>query len=246
MIKHLFLGLLTSLLIPSASSAAVITWNTQGISTDVPNGILSLDELQTSNSHTYIDVAELGIDIKVSGTQTMVLSTGDLNYTRPGSSIKFEFFETGTINPVALNGFKIDWLDLDSSETMGTFTVVDSAGITTVLDTSSSIFQLGSSLSTTDFNGSNGVNPDSIQSSFNGNWNNSNISFVTDLSNLSIRSFSIDATNGFIAPTSLTIGDIDISVANPVPEPSISYIWLMGACFGLYLHRQRHKRPTSN
>ena len=222
----------------ASQGACMITWNTQGVSTDVANGILSLDELTTSTSHTYVNVCGDGYDIRVSGSALMVASTGDLNYTAPNSSINFEFFQTGTTNPVVLDGFAIDWLDLDSTETMGVFTAVDAAGTAITLDTSSSYFILGASVGTTDLDGANGVNPDGINSTANGGYNNFDISFITDFSGLPIRSFSIDNTSGYIAPTSLTITDPIVIVSSPVPEPSSTALLGLGG-FAFALRRRR-------
>lgn len=205
----------------TAAQAGVITWNTQGQSTNVAAGQLSFDELRTSLSHTYQNVLGEGFDIRVSGSEKMRHSTGDLNYTARGSSIKFEFFQTGTTTPVALLGFKIDWLDLDASETMGPFTIVDASGNATILDTNSPFFIKGANIGVTDLDGSNGVNPDGLRSTADGNWSNTNISFITDFSSIAIRSFSIDQTNGFIAPTSITAGGASFSSSPPVvPEPT--------------------------
>ena len=85
---------------------------------------------------------------------------------------------------------------------------------------------------TTDLDGGNGVNPDGLASTSSGNWNNFDTSFITDFSGLPIRSFSIDNTNGFIAPTSLTTGDVDITPA-AVPEPTSLAVWALLGVVGV-------------
>lgn len=221
--------ILTLLIIPASVNATIITWNTQGNATDVANGFLSLDELTTASSFTYVDVGNVGFDIKVSVSTTMVLSAGDLNYTRPGDSIMFEFFQTNSLTPHAVTGFASDWLDLDSGESMGPFTVTDASGTERVLDTSSPHFILGSSIRTTDRDSSNGVNPDGLVGSLAGNWDNNALSFITDFSSLSITKFSIDSTSGYIAPTNLTIqNDVNIVPTIEVPEPSTLAFFALG------------------
>lgn len=240
-ISSLFLGLLITTSIATATS---ITWNTQGVNTDVANGILSLDEMLSRTSYTYTNVGNAGFDIKISTSAPMAHSTGDLNYTTPGSSIAFEFFMTGTTAPLALSGFAIDWLDLDTGEQMGPFTIVDGSGNTTILDTSSSYFVPSSSVYPIDRDGSNSVNPDGLASSQGGNWNTPGTGFITDFSSIAITTFSIESTRGYIAPTSLTIVDgVDIQVPNNVPVPEPSAMLLFGTSIaglaGLRLRRKK-------
>ncbi|MBU4273469.1 MAG: hypothetical protein KKE86_08330 [Planctomycetes bacterium] len=211
----------TLLLLANTCNAAIITWNTRGVATNVAGGILSFDELLTSTSYTYVDVAGAGFDLRVSSSHTMVLSTGDLNYVYPNSSLLFEFFATGTTTKVDVAGFAVDWRDLDGNNTAGTFTIEDRLGYTTILNTSSSIFSLGASLVTVDLNTGNGINPDGIKSTASGDWNNLDLAFISDLSSIPLHSFSLDNTTDWIAPTSLRL-NVDIIV---IPEPATIIIW---------------------
>ncbi len=198
----------------------MVTLNPQTGSTNVANGILTLDELLTTTSHTYVDVAGGGLDIKVSSGHTMVNSTGDLNYTFPDNGLSFEFFATGTSNPVPVSGFAINWLDLDVSETAGPFEIVDALGVTHVLDTSdNSYFTLGTSISTVDLVGANAVDPDGLTSSQKGNWDDTQISFA--LTSTPILSFKLVKTSDWIAPT----GTMDLTV---VPIPSAVLLGILG------------------
>ena len=219
------------LLIPALVSATTIVWNTQGYSTDVANGFLSLDELRSSTTHTYINVGGGNFDIKVTTSAFMEHSTGDLNYTAPNSSLKFEFFATGTTNPVAVTGFFINWLDLDNNKTAGPFRIVDVNGISSILNTSSSYFTLGSSISTVDLDGTNGVSPDGLKSSSSGNWDNSNISFTTSLP---IQSFVLTKTTDWIAPT----GTCNVTI---IPEPATFFLLGTGL-LGIIAYGWRRKQ----
>lgn len=220
------------LLIPAFVSATTIVWNTQGYSTDVANGFLSLDELRSSTSYSYINVGGGNFDIKVTASTFMVYSTGDLNYTAPNSSLTFEFFATGTTNPVAVTGFFINWLDLDNGKTAGPFRIVDVNGVSSILNSSSSYFTLGSSISTVDLDGTNGVSPDGLKSSSSGNWNNSNISFTTSLP---IQSFILTKTTDWIAPT----GTCDVTI---IPEPGTFFLLGTGLLGIIAYRRRRNKK----
>jgi len=228
------------LLAANAANAAIV-WNTQGTSTNVALGILSFDELLTSTSHTYVNVAGAGFDLRVSSSSVMDLSTGDLNYVKPHQSMLFEFFATGTTNKIDVLGFAVDWRDLDQENSggiAGTFTIQDRLGNTTVLDTSTPVFALGGSLATWDVDGSNGVNPDAIKSNGTGNWDNLNTAFISDLFSTPLHSFSLDNTSDWIAPTSLRLNVQIIAI----PEPATILVWgllgLVAAGYGLWRRKR--------
>ena len=227
------LVLLGAIFTSSLVTATTIVWNTQGYSTNVAAGFLSFDELRSNTTHTYVNVGGGNFDLKVTSSALMVYSTGDLNYTAPNSSLQFEFFATGTSNPVAVSGFFINWLDLDKDRTAGPFRIVDVNGVSSILNTSSSYFTLGSSISTVDLDGTNGVSPDGLKSSSSGNWNNSNISFSTSLA---IHSFTLMKTTDWIAPT----GTCDVHI---IPEPSTLFLLGTGLLgFITYTKRRNRKR----
>ncbi|HYW79469.1 MAG TPA: PEP-CTERM sorting domain-containing protein [Thermoguttaceae bacterium] len=175
----------------------------------------------------------------------MDLSTGDLNYVKPHQSLLFAFFDTATGNAVEVTGFAVDWRDLDAGNggTAGSFTIRDKDGNATILNTNSPVFTLGSSLTHTNWDVSNGVNPDAVYSSGNGDWNNTNLAFITDLSETPIHSFSLDNTTDWIAPTSLRL-ELDISTSkstvNPIPEPATLVVWsVLGAIALAFGYRRR-------
>ncbi len=234
-----------AMLVALPAEASIVTLNTQGsgVVTNVAAGVLSFDELVTSTSHTYVNVAGAGFDLRVSSSSTMDYSTGDLNYVKPGQSLLFEFFATGTAQTTKIDvlGFAIDWRDLDveyGGGIAGTFTIKDRLGSTTVLDTSSSIFTRGTSLTTWDAVADNGVNPDAIKSSGSGNWDNLNTAFISNLASIPLHSFSLDYTSDWIAPTSLRLS-VNIAV---VPEPATIIIWSLlgfGSWLGLRISRRR-------
>jgi len=204
----------------SARADLTVTLNPQTGNTDVANGVLTLDELLSATSHTYVNVASGGLDIRVSSAHTMDHSTGELNYTYPNNGLSFEFLATGTSNPVPVSGFAVNWLDLDSGRTAGPFEIVDALGVTHVLDTSdSSYFALGTSISAVDLVAANGVSPDGLTSSASGNWDHTNISFA--LTSTPILSFTLVNTTDWIAPT----GTMDLTV---VPVPGAVLLGILG------------------
>jgi len=207
-----------------------VTLNPQTGNTDVANGVLTLDELQSATSHTYVDVAGGGLDIKVSTSDPMDNSTGGFNYTRRNTSISFEFFATGTSNPVPVSGLVMSWLDLDIAYggTAGPFSVVKADGTTLILDTSdASVFTLGSALSAVDL-GSGFT--DGILSSDSGNWDDANIRF--DLASMPISSLTLVNTTDWIAPT----GTMDLTV---VPVPGAVLLGMLGlSVAGVKLRRR--------
>ena len=156
-------------------------------------------------------------------------STGDLNYIYPNSSLLFEFFATGKSTKIDVLGFAIDWRDLDKENgggIAGTFTMKDRLGNTTILDTSTAPFSLGSGLGTTDVNNGNSVNPDAIKSNENGNWDNERTAFTTIFATTPLHSFSVDNTTDWIAPTSIRFSAEIVAI----PEPATILVWsLLGA-----------------
>ncbi len=204
-----------------ATADIAVTLNPRTGNTDVANGILTLDELLTATSHTYTNVGGGGFDIKVTASQPMDHSTGELNYTKRHTSLSFEFLATGTSNPVSVSGFTVSWLDLDIAYagTAGPFAIVDTLGTTHILNTSdTSIFTLGSALSAVDLGLGNGFT-DGILSSASGNWDNNAIRF--DLASTPIRSLTLVNTTDWIAPT----GTMDLTV---VPVPGAALLALLG------------------
>jgi hypothetical protein len=208
--------------IATPAMAAMITLNPQAGATDVANGIITLDELQGATTFTYVNVGGGGFDLKVSSNQVMVNSAGGFNYTQPGSSLLFEFFETGTTTPKILWGFDVDWLDLDvvpEPGTAGPFEIVNGGG-SQILDTSNALqFALGASTSTTDVDGGNGVSPDAIASAVSSDWDNPAIMFTTTPGPIS--SFELLGTDDWIAPT----GKMDLGV---VPLPGAVLLGMLG------------------
>jgi hypothetical protein len=83
------------LLTAPAGADIAVTLNPQTESTDVSNGVLTLDEISSDPqqpvlSHTYVDVGGGGLDIKVTGA--MKPSTGGLDYTWPDTRLHFRVF----------------------------------------------------------------------------------------------------------------------------------------------------------
>lgn len=218
-IKTIFV---TSCLIAVAARAdLMVTLNPQTGDTDVANGILTLDELQTATSHTYENVAGGGLDIKVSASDVMDNSTGGFNYTRRYTSLSFEFFVAGTLNPVPVSGLVMNWMDLDLQYggLAGPFSIVDISGTAQVLNTSDpTIFTLGSDLTAMKL-GDDSAFPDGIQSSGNGNWDDSRIGF--DLATKPISALSLENTTDWIAPT----GTMDLTI---VPVPGAVLLGMLG------------------
>ncbi len=205
----------------AASADLMVTLNPQSGDTDVANGILTLDELQTATSHTYEDVAGGGLDIKVSASDFMDNSTGGFNYTRRYTSLSFEFFATGTSNPAPVSGLVMSWLDLDLQYggQAGPFSVVDVSGAAQILNTSdSTVFTLGSDLTAIELSEDSGF-PDGIQSSGSGNWDDSRIGF--DLATIPISALSLENTTDWIAPT----GTMDLTM---VPVPGAVLLGMLG------------------
>ncbi len=224
--------LLGTMFLCGASLADIaVTLNPQTGSTDVANGILTLDELLTATSHTYVDVGGGGFDLKVTASQPMDHSTGDFNYTKRYTSLAFEFFSTGTTNPVPVSGLLVSWLDLDSGYggKAGPFVIVDAHGVTQVLDTSdTSVFTLGSALSPVNLGVGNAFT-DGILSSSSGNWYDAKIRF--DLASVPVSSLTLVNTTDWIAPT----GTMDLTV---VPVPGAVLLGLLGlSAAGVKLRR---------
>jgi hypothetical protein len=222
--RLLFLTVVCVVIAMPVRADIMVTLNPQTGNTDVANGILTLDELLSNTSHTYVNVGGGGFDIKVTASQTMDHSTGGFNYTKRYTGLSFEFFSTGTSNPVPIAGFTTAWLDLDKQYggTCGPFTIVDAGGTTHTLDTSdTSIFTLGSSLTPIDLSLGNGFT-DGILSSGNGNWDNPNIRF--DLTSTPVSSLALVNTTDWIAPT----GTMNLSIV-PVPGAVLLSILGLGA-----------------
>jgi hypothetical protein len=216
----LTLAICVLLSVPVSADISV-TLNPQTGGTDVANGVLTLDELQSATSHTYVNVGGGGLDIKVTTSDIMDNSTGGFNYTRRHTSIAFEFFATGTTNPVPVSGFITSWLDLDKNYggLVGPFSVINAIGDTVILNTSDgAVFTLGSALTAVDLGLGNGFT-DGISSSGNGNWDNPAIRF--DLASMPISSLNLAYTSDWIAPT----GIMDLAI---IPAPGAALLAMLG------------------
>ena len=119
--------------------------------------------------------------------------------------------------------YSTSWLDLDKQYggLAGPFEIVGAGG-TTTLDTSTSIFTLGSSLTAVNL-GIGNTFTDGIESSGNGNWYDAAIQF--DLASTPISSLTLVSTTDWIAPT----GTMTLQV---VPVPATILLGFIGLGVG--------------
>ncbi len=220
----------------ATADAALITFGVNN--GDVALGEIDLGEANGNASYTWVNPAGAGFDIRLSNDKGANGWDGEVPpgaiKTKGNASpvVTFEFFETGTSNPVDVTGFRVMFGDLDDSGSgiPAENFLVTSGGVESPLDVST--FEFGSDLEAWDKDGDGITDDIKSNASFGDQFGEPSINAVVNTGALAVSKLTFKS-NDYVHIGNATEANMAI-----IPEPATLILALAG---GLIMLRRREE-----